>query len=232
MERLHGDSLARELRRDRLDPDVLIETVASCGLALAIVHRRWTTGTGPMVDDETIDDCRKHWPWRPSVEGHRVAFALRETLGGAGCRWSRLYMDFDPVNVLVGPRRPGLLDPPDTLVIGPIHWDLGVFCVGLERTRWRTLGPRGVRGTRLGDLRSAFLRGYASGSGMTLGPADHALIDFFEMLRLAQLWTWWSRPTRFRSLVKGTVRALYAYPKLIRARNERLRRLGGLATAA
>jgi hypothetical protein len=130
---------------------------------------------------------------------------------------SRLYMDFDPVNILVTSNLElVVIDPPSETATDSIYFDIGVFLLGLTRAPWSrpwTLAPYAARSQR---LRETFLASYGGPD-----PADARvpmLLTLVEIMRLGQLWRWWLDPFGFNDRAMGLVRATYAYPWLVNRR--------------
>lgn len=178
---------------------------------------------------DILEDFQQHCPWPLSPEERRLLARLGEQVEHRHVRFARLYLDFDPVNVLMGKGLPGLLDPPEAFLRGPVHWDLGVFTLGLQRSHWRH--PQAFLRSRGGwgrELAQDFLQSYTARMGSSLQRLDHLLITLFETIRLAQLWMWWMTPSQFRYWRSGIFRALYAYPWLQQARWHQFRKLRSL----
>lgn len=224
-----GQLLADQIGSYRLSAAELRAAVARCGQALSTIHRAWGIGPQMIPIWDILEDFQQHCPWSLSPEERRLLARLGEQVEHRYVRFARLYLDFDPVNVLMEKGLPGLLDPPEAFLRGPVHWDLGVFTLGLQRSYWRHpeafLWPRQRRGR---ELAWAFLQSYMAQTGSSLQRLDHLLITLFETIRLAQLWMWWMTLSQFRYWRSGIFRALYAYPWLQQARWRQFRKLKSL----
>jgi hypothetical protein len=212
-----------KLIRSRNGQDLLGRCARRCGVALAQIHREWQSPSRPFGQVIT-DDLVASAPWHLSTHGTRLLFAAGSAADQTLARSSRLYFDFDPCNVFVDTDDPiTLLDPPDVHTIGPIHWDLATFRVGLERAMWRprsaTLEARAIE-----NLQETFTIAYETESGHRLGDTDDLLILLCEIARLAQLLLWWSSITR-SDFGRGVARAAYARPMVWRAWQARRRTL-------
>jgi hypothetical protein len=215
MEKLEGQPLTK-LISEAADEATLMSFVEKCGAGLANIHREWREDLSrfPL---ELVEDFNSHSPWVLKDGERRTMERLRLAVASAQVKWSRLYLDFDPVNVLIdGSGVPAFVDPPDTVVSGPIHWDIGVFTLGIERSLWRR--PLSMRQNRalVECLRSTFFRAYEEISGGSLSTLDMIMVDFCEAIRLAQLALWWRDYGRLRRRLKGWARSAYATP-LIRS---------------
>jgi hypothetical protein len=215
MEKVHGEPLTKSISSP-VDVASLVAFVRKCGAGLAAIHQEWREDPGPFPM-ELIQDFDAHSPWALGHDERQMLNRLRAAVGTTDVQWSRLYLDFDPVNVLIDHSQiPVFIDPPDTTARGPIHWDLGVFTLGIERSLWRR--PLSLRQGRAlaACLRSAFVDAYGETSGRTFSTLDEILLEFCEVVRLAQLALWWGDYGRLRRRLKGWARSTYTSP-LIRA---------------
>jgi hypothetical protein len=228
MEFVEGQTLDARLRLAG-DPRRCLDTLRACGRAFGTIHREWATGPARFDSCAMREDLR-HLPWRSSaVERSALERALRR-LDGRELSTARLYLDCDPVNVLVADGGAiVLIDSPEREASDVVEWDLGAFLFGLRRLAWkRPWSAARLRGAS-GLMRGAFLEGYAGASPERGGCVDPLLLALGEWIRLAQLWAWWLRPMGFRHRVAGFARALYAYPLLLRARAGLIREINALA---
>jgi len=224
-----GQPLAAQIGAWRSPGAALQEASRQCGRALSTIHRAWGMGQRMVPIWDILEDFQQHCPWPLSPEERRLLVQLGKQVEHRYTRFARLYLDFDPVNVLMGQGLPGLLDPPEACLRGPVHWDLGVFTLGLQRSHWRHPGTfLWPRREPWKGLCQAFLQSYAAHTGSSLQLLDHLLITLFETIRLAQLWMWWMTPSQFRYRRSGILRALYAYPLLQQARRHQFRKLKSL----
>lgn len=217
----------------RANPSVeLTGLLTRVGSALAAIHRAWSTGVGGF-DAEAAHDDFDHLPWEPTQAERRILRSALSAVDGAPVPTARLYLDFDPVNLLLGPNDSIiLLDPPELEVTENVHWDLGIFTFGVRRAGWRN-PIRGIRrGTHIGTLTDAFMAGYVARRGFGLSIEEEILTAIAEVTRIAQLWAWWLAPFEFRDRATGIARAVYAYPLLLRARREQFRKLAALTGSA
>jgi len=165
-------------------------------------------------------------PWRLSGRESAVIAAALEQLDGERVQLARLFLDFDPVNVLVTPDNAVvLIDAPDRNVVSFVEWDLATFLLGIARAAW----PRPCYSAALRRWRDAlgneFRAGYAAkcwGGGRA---GTELLIALSGLMRVAQLWMWWLSPFEFRYRLEGTARAIYGYPMLQLARHRLVRTL-------
>lgn len=224
-----GQPLADQIGAFHASEARLGEASVQCGEALSTIHRAWGMGEKIVPIWDLLADFQQHCPWSLSSEERQLLWKVGKRWEHRPTRFSRLYLDFDPVNVLIEQGVPGLLDPPEAFIQGPIHWDLGVFTLGIKRSHWRYPLTFLKRRPDLGNrLCQAFLHSYAAQTGISLQPLDHLLITLCETIRLAQLWMWWMTPEQFRYWRSGMLRALYTYPLLQRARWYQFRKLKSL----
>lgn len=208
-----------------------VEALRRAGIALGTIHREWSAGTAEFAVDALVEDLA-HLPFEPTPGEAATLSRLAGCLRGRSAARARLYLDFDPVNILLAPEGPPvLLDPPERVAVDDVHWDLGTFLFGIRRAAWRwPPAARRLAGMQEA-LRHAFLGGYA-GAGADPPVPDALLLETGELFRLAQLWRWWMKPREFRHPVVGWARVVYAYPLLRSARRERFDELDRLMTRA
>ena len=231
MEWVDGSGLDAELRGCP-DPASRLDVLHACGSAVAAVHHAWSRGSAPL-DGEALRRDLTCLPWAARPRERELVERAVARIDGASFPAARLYLDCDPVNVrLAGASRTVvLLDPPERDVIDSVHWDLGAFLFGLHRLAWKW-PPAASRIRRAQPrMREAFLEGYAGPAALSSAP-DRVLLALAELVRLAQLWSWWLRPLGFRHRAAGLGRAAYGYPLLARARRRAYRALGHTLDAA
>jgi hypothetical protein len=202
------------------EPGAIVDASRRCGEVLADIHHAWQVPEAPFDAAGVVDDLTTHAGWRFTAAEESVLEAVVARTDGLSVPNARLYLDFDPVNVLVGPdSMPCLLDPPEAVLTGPVHWDVGVFLLGLRRAGWRR--PWTVRrGRTIGvEAGRAFLDAYRSCNRTALAAAPDLLpVTLFELVRLAQLSVWWLAPTQFRQKLTGFARTAYGWPLIRRER--------------
>ena len=191
---------------------------AACGRALWSIHADGDVVMEPFDARAVVDDLVTNGPWGLGSSERAVLERVVAHLHGVPVPVSALYLDFDPVNVLVDGATPVLLDPPERVVRGPVQWDLGVFSLGLRRAWWRH-PARAQRSARAASaLGAAADEGYRNAAAASL---SSTVTDVMELVRLAQLALWWSDVTTFRDRATGSIRALVAVP-LVRAERARI----------
>ena len=223
---LEGQPLSEDLVSRTMSLDI-VGFARSCGRALAAIHASWSR---PLdIRDNVVsmvEDLASHSPWRLRAEDLATVRSVADVPGeGCALGTSRLYLDYDVVNVLVQPQRPALIDPPEDEVTGLMHWDLGTFLLGLERTMWKRPLLARSRADQIGRARDGFLRSYASERALELQPADHLLVVLSETIRLAQLAWWWRNAHKYRDRFRGYARSIYVMPFVRAARRRRMDQL-------
>jgi hypothetical protein len=225
---LSGVQLSKVLAQSSSRQGVLARLLASTGTALGAIHEAWSTGRETVNIQDIHDDLMQYSPWNLTPAEREIVGRTVRRLQNYTATHTRLYIDFDPVNVVITRDSVGLLDPPEVHWVGPVHWDLATFAFGMRRSLWRTpwLGNRRRRSI-LATLIEEFFNAYSSARGITISAPDLLLIDLFQAVRLAQLWTWWKHPFRYRHSLRSALRAVYAYPLVRSERKQRFRRLRG-----
>ena len=223
MEWVDGDRLDRIFVAGSRDPERIQPLVDRSATALSALHSSWNGGQA----DDRLTPRRlllelKSDSFSPSQDEHRLLDRLGNLLRGRESGRTRLYLDFDPVNVLIDREgRPVFLDPPERRITGFPAWDVGTFSFGIRRAAWRSpLSALRFAGIR-NRLATRFIRSYEYRSGQDDPVASAILVALSELGRVAQLWSWWLKPFAFRQRIVGIGRAVYAYPLLLRARKER-----------
>ena len=225
-----GTPMARALLDPRRVRSNDIErSVRLCGSALAEIHNRWVDAEDAASVTSMMDDLKDGTPWRQTEGERRVLDAARQRWQGRTTLTSRLYTDFDPVNVLIDDTgSPVLIDPPEEEVRGPWHWDVGSFTLGMSRSWWRSpwVLPL-IAGTNT-KLRDAFLEAYAKVRGFPIKEEDQMLIRIAERIRLGQLSLFWRTPGVYRHGLKSQVRDLYSRPLIYSTQKRQIKQLRAL----
>jgi hypothetical protein len=134
-----------------------------------------------------------------------------------GLETARLYLDFSPRNLLVGPGPAEetavvLLDPPAAEERGEPHRDLGAFAFDLARAAFppRALARRPE--AWLDELKLRFLRAYFQRLGRAPGRGDLRAVERAEAARARQALRWYARFHRYRGWPRELARCLYCAP--------------------
>lgn len=224
---LRGHAWASEVLDGRTDP---VRSGARLGRALAEIHGRWQQPTQDL--GSLTADLPQHSPFIRGLIRRRLVETATEFMDGLRVPWARLHADFDPVNLLHTEGTVGLLDPPDKHLVGPVHWDLAVFTIGMTRARARH--PRHLQraaGAKSRRHRAAFLDAYNRERERPWSSADEVLLTLMELGRLSQLWVWAAHPWRSHQRMRRTARTAAALPVvrlLAEQRMARLRQLTGV----
>ena len=224
-----GTLMSRALVDRHASREQIVEAAARCGRALAAIHDRWTDPARSAPVDQMIGELHERSPWKLSAAERALIDGVRSTWADRKSPEVRLYMDFDPVNVLLDASgEPVLIDPPEEDVRGAWHWDVGTFTMGVERAWWRSPWKLPLASPTLKAARDAFLAGYEQGRGTPFDDADRMLIAVCERIRLAQLSLWWRTPRAYRHGLKSWARDFYSRPLIHRTQRKQLRRLASM----
>lgn len=230
MEMVDGQRLDSFLYAKDTRPDQAVDLIRRCGQALAEIHRAWLHPTDEAAKAKLLEGLGS-LPWRLRSRQKALLQAALAQLRGTDFATSTLYLDFDPVNLLLSDTgQLILLDPPEQSSVGFVEWDIATFLFGIRRAWWRKpiAAPR-VLGYHA-KLSTAFLEAYA-GLAPWVGVNDRGrslLRTLAELGRVGQFWKWWLRPFQFRHRLEGILRAGYAYPLLVHERRRCFRDLGRL----
>lgn len=225
-----GSLMSRAMVGSRIPRGTIVHAAARCGAALAAIHEGWSDSTTPASVAPMIDELEERAPWKVRPKERRLIDEVRAAWTDRTTPETRLYMDFDPVNVLMDPSgAPILIDPPEEDIRGPRHWDIGTFVSGIDRAWWRTPWTLPLSAPALRAATDAFLQGYEDGSGVPLERHDRMLISLCERIRLAQLSLWWRTPGVYRHALKSWARDFYSRPLIHRTQRKQLRHLSSIS---
>lgn len=226
-----GPLLSRAIvRGNSAESARLFQALRNCGQALGEIHEHWARKDESVDLDEIVAQLCEWAPWRVSDRERRILSGVRRAWGEMPMEATRLYLDFDPVNVLIAEDGCAvLIDPPAEDVTGPLHWDLASFLFGIDRAWWGIPWAR-PQADRVKRFRYWFLLGYQQGRRLTLHERDLMLVAVCERVRLAQLGLWWATPRVYRNRFKSWARHLYSGPLIRRVQERQLEDLEHLVS--
>ena len=156
---------------------------------------------------------------QPLLEWAAAAlFHFHQTFGiqvQDGVERSRLYLDFCPLNLLVGDGEMVLVDPPEFDQQGDVHADLGTFCFELSRIGLRPDRVLRWRHGRVATLKAAFLRAYFQRLGRAPTAQDLARVRRYERARARQVLGLYLPFWRYRSPARELARACWFLPVIV-----------------
>ncbi|MBM3252993.1 MAG: hypothetical protein FJZ16_01915 [Candidatus Omnitrophica bacterium] len=146
------------------------------GISIRNLIQKFHRGSNYKEVEEAIRHCGK------CLNSFHLLFNMSlKYYCGIPIMYSRSYIDFDPLNVILTPQsRLGLIDPPESIVVDPVHRDIGVFLLGLFKAMIIPTSFGVLNLTRLAKYQNIFVNSYFNDNNLSRISFDYTLARFFE----------------------------------------------------